>query len=358
MTDDKKPALPAPMPQAQMSEAKVGMTENWGLVGHEWAVDMLRQQILHDSVRHAYLFSGPPGLGRRTLALRFAQALTCATPAAPAVPCGACRTCKQIEAMQYTDLVVVQAEKEGGTLTVDKIRAVQQSLVLKPYQGNYRLALFLRFQEANASAANALLKTLEEAPPHAILILTADSAEQLLPTIVSRCEILRLRLLPVEAVEAALKARRADDAQARLLAHLSGGRPGYAFHLLDDPSTLDFQRERLDDLHRLLSATRVEKFAYAGKLTDRRNEARERFRDTLLIWLTYWRDVLVSASGSSSPLVNVDRLGEIEALADRLGLASARKMIDAAEKAVEQLEKNVNPRLLVEVLLLDLPKLP
>ena len=355
MMDNEKPALPAPVPQAQVSEMQAHATENWGLVGHEWAVDMLRQQILHDSVRHAYLFTGPPGLGRRTLGLRFAQALTCATPVAPAVPCGACRTCKQIEAMQYTDLAVVQAENEGGTLKVEQIRLVRQSLVLKPYQGNYRLALFLRFQEANASAANALLKTLEEAPPHAILILTADSAGQLLPTIVSRCEILRLRPLPVEAVESALKAHRADVPQARLLAHLSGGRPGYAFRLLGDPSTLDFQRERLDDLHRLLSATRAEKFAYAAKLTDRRNEARERFRDTLLIWLTYWRDVLLSASGSSAPLVNVDRLGEIKALAARLGLPSARRMVEAAEKTVEQLEKNVNPRLLSEVLLLDLP---
>ena len=84
---------------------------------------------------------------------------------------------------------------------MEQIRSVRQSLSLKPYQGKYRVALFLRFQEANPNAANALLKTLEEAPAHVILLLTADTAEQLLPTIVSRCEILRLRPLPVEVVE-------------------------------------------------------------------------------------------------------------------------------------------------------------
>ncbi|KAF0107562.1 MAG: DNA polymerase III subunit delta' [Anaerolineaceae bacterium] len=331
-------------------------TNNWGLLGHEWAVDMLRQHILHDSARHAYLFVGPPGVGRRTLALRFAQALTCPAPAAPAIPCGACRTCKQIEAMQYADLTVIQAEKEGGVLKVEQVREVQHSLALKPYQGKYRVALFLRFQEANANAANALLKTLEEAPAHAILILTADTTEQLLPTIVSRCEILRLRPLPVEAVEAALKGRGSGDAQSRLLAHLSGGRPGAAFRMMGDPSALDFRNERLDDLQRLLSATRVEKFAFAEKLTNRKKEAEERFRDTLLIWLSFWRDVLVSASGSSAPLVNVDRAAQVESLAKQLGLAGARRMVETADKAVEQLEKNVNARLLAEVTLLDLPK--
>jgi DNA polymerase-3 subunit delta' len=340
------------------------MNANWDILGHEWAVDMLQQHILHDSLRHAYLFAGPPGVGRRTLALRLVQALNCPQPVSPAIPCGTCRACKQIEAMQFADLTVVQAEKEGGVLKVEQVREVRQTLVLKPYQGKYRVALFLRFQEANPSASNALLKTLEEAPSHATLILTADNVEQLLPTIVSRCEILRLRPLPVETVEAALKSRgtstslsaSANNESARLLAHLSGGRPGAAFRMLADSSTLEFRQKRLDDLQHLLPASRVEKFAYAEKLTDRKKEAEERFRDTLFVWLSFWRDVLVSASGSSAPLVNVDRLAEIEALAARLGLPAARQVVEATETAIERLEKNVNARLLAEVTLLDWPK--
>ncbi len=328
---------------------------NWNLLGHEWAVEMLRGQLRRGALSHAYLFTGPAGVGRRTLALRFAQALLCPNPASPGEPCGTCRTCKQIEAMQYADLTVVQAEKEGGILKVEQVREVRQLLSLKPYQSEYRLALFLRFQEANAGAANALLKTLEEAPQHAILLLTADTTEVLLPTIVSRCQVLRLRPLPVETVEAALKERGADEQSARLLAHLSGGRPGAAFRLKSDPEALDFRRQRLDELHKLLSASRVEKFAYAKKLTDRRNEARERFRETLLVWLSYWRDVLVAASGASAPLVNVDRAAEIESLARKLGLETARRLVESADNAIERLKMNVNARLLAEVTLLDWP---
>src|SRR5690242_17813200 len=196
---------------------------NWNLVGNEWAVDMLKKHIINGTTRHAYLLAGPPGLGRRTLALRFAQALNCPTPVAAGIPCGKCRDCKQIAAMRHADLTILQAESEGGTLKVDQIREARRGLTLKPYQAKYRVALFLRFQEANDNAANALLKTLEEAPSYAVLILTADNPEQLLPTIVSRCEVLRLRPLSIEEVQAALEARGLGVDQAKLISHISGG---------------------------------------------------------------------------------------------------------------------------------------
>ena len=328
---------------------------NWGLLGHEWAVEMLKQHLTHDSVRHAYLFSGPPGLGRRTLALRLAQALNCPQPVAPGEPCGVCKTCQQIERMQYADLAVIQAEKEGGTLKVEQIRAIRQSLVLKPYQGSYRVALLLRFQEANANAANALLKTLEEAPSYVVLILTADTPEQLLPTILSRCEVLRLRPLPVERVEGYLQEHGADPESARLLAHISGGRPGYALRMMHDQESLDFRAKRLEDLQTLLQSNRRARFAYAEKLTDRKNEARERFRETLLLWLSFWRDVLLCRAEAQTPLTNVDCTEGIEELAGKLTLAQARGLVAQAEEAIDQLERNVNPRLLAEVLMLDWP---
>ena len=334
------------------------MTDNWNILGHEWAVDMLRQHAAHDEIRHAYLFSGPPGLGRRTLALRLAQALNCTKPLAPGVPCGLCRDCKQIDAMQHPDMNVIQAldgdnqPKEGGTLKVDQIREVQRSLSLKPYQAKYRVALFLRFQEANDNAANALLKTLEEAPAHAILLLTADTPEQLLPTIISRCEILRLRSLPIEAVVADLIYRGVDEERARLLAHISGGRPGYARRLVDDVSLLEKRDERLNDLQSLLPAARVEKFSYADKLS----KDKDAMRQAITIWLSYWRDVMLRVAGSETPLINVDRNMEIEFLAGRMNLSTARRVVSDLENALEKMDRNVNSRLLAEVLLMDWPK--
>lgn len=328
------------------------MTDNWNLLGHEWAMDMLRQHVTRHEIRHAYLITGATGLGKRTLALRLAQALNCEKPISAGVPCLICRTCKQIESMAHPDLTIIQAEDEGGTLKVDQIREIQRTLNLKPYQSNYRVAIFLRFHEANDSAANALLKTLEEAPAHAVLILTAENPEQLLPTINSRCEILRLRPLPIESITNDLMQKGLDEDRARLLAHISGGRPGYARKLMDDVTLLEKRDEQLNDLQTLLPAPRIEKFSYADKLS----RDKDLMRKTILVWLSYWRDVLLRVAGAETPLINIDRNMEIEFLAGRLDLTSARKIVSNLEATLEKMDKNVNARLLAEVLLLDLPK--
>ena len=340
------------------------MTNNWNLTGHEWAVDMLKHQVAQGEVRHAYLFCGPPGLGRRTLALRLAQALNCETPVAPGTPCGACRNCKQIEVMRHPDLSIIEPtikEPEtkklipglNGEIRIDQIRELQKAINLKPYQAKYRVLIFLRFNQSNDQAANALLKTLEESPAHAVLILTTNVPETLLPTIISRCEVLRLHPLPISAIESDLLARGVDSERARLLAHISGGRPGYARSLVDDVTLLEDREERLNDLQTLLHASRVEKFSYADKLS----KDKDVMRQVILIWLSYWRDVLLRTAQAGTPLTNVDCNMEIEFLAGHLDLHSARRVVVDLEAALEKLDRNVNPKLLAEVLLLDWPKI-
>jgi DNA polymerase III subunit delta' len=335
----------------------------WGVLGHEWAARMLQQHIARQEVRHAYLFTGPSGVGRRTLALRFAQALNCTEPPAPGQSCGGkCRTCRQIEQMQHPDLSIVQAENEGGTLKIDQIRALQHTLSLAPYQARYRVALMLYFDGANANAQNALLKTLEEAPEKVILLLTADSAENLLPTIVSRCEVLRLHPLQVERLAEALHERWSLPVEeSRLLAHLSSGRPGYALRLHNDPASLEQRRGWLDSLQELLSSPRRLRFAYAEKLLSKRGrdfaKSRETLRQVMQVWLSFWRDLLLSTAGSTVPLVNLDRENEIRRLAELLDLHTARACTEALEKSLSLLDNNINPQLLLEVLLLDWPRL-
>lgn len=324
----------------------------WDLVGHQWAVHLLQGHLVKKAMRHAYLFTGPDGVGRRTLALRFVQAMNCPSPLVPGQPCRACRTCRQIEEMQFPDLVVTTTD-ESGSLKVDQVRELQHGLALSPYQAEYKVALLLDFQDATPSASNALLKTLEEPPPQVVMILTADSVEALLPTIVSRCEVLRLRPLPVEQVQAWLVEKAGLEVdQAALLAHLSGGRPGDAWRLFEHPERVAQHRQYLDDLHTLLGSSLVERFAYAEALA----KDKATMRQVLQVWLSYWRDVLLSVTGASAPYANLDRASEIEKLGGRFSLSVVRQVITQLDRIRVMLDANVNPKLAAEVLLLDLPR--
>ena len=166
---------------------------SWNVWGHEWAEALLKKHIAGNLTRHAYLFTGAPGIGRRTLALAFVKALYCQNPPEPGEFCGSCRNCKQLDKLQHTDLFIGQAAAPGETLKIDTVREIQHNLNMQPYAAPWRTALFLRFEEANINAQNALLKTLEEPAPLSKLLLTASNENALLPTISSRCEVIRLR---------------------------------------------------------------------------------------------------------------------------------------------------------------------
>jgi DNA polymerase-3 subunit delta' len=257
--------------------------------------------------------------------------------------------------MQHPDLLLVKADEVGGTLKIDQVREVQRGLALAPYESPYKLALFLRFEQANPNAANALLKTLEEPPPQVILILTARDTETLLPTIVSRCEVIRLRPLPLQEVSQGLQEIWGiPEDEVNLLAHLSNGRPGYAAWLYQNPEHRERRAEWLSDHQRLLSENRVERFHYAENLSKDKTE----FLQIIQTWLTLWRDVMLKTSGAQTPITNLELENDIEQLANSTNLDTAKQMVANLELTQSQLERNTNARLTAEVLLINLPFIP
>jgi len=331
---------------------------NWGMIGHEWAVQILRQHVSQDNLRHAYLLTGPQGVGRRTLALRFAQAINCLQTNIEGDPCGSCRACQQIEKMQYPDLSIVQAEQMSGTLKVDQVRELQHSLALAPYEARHRVAILLRFEEAHPSAANALLKTLEEPPGQTILLLTASDSESLLPTINSRCEILRLRPVSFEQTAQGLQQYwQVPSDQSQLLAHISGGRPGYALRLYQQPELLEERLKWLDTLQEILPANRGERFAVIDSLTKNRDSAKENVRQMLNTWLPLWRDVMLFSAGSTAPILNPDQDNLIQAIVAAIDLTTAQQCLARIEHTLTILEHNANTRLAAEVLMLNMPRI-
>ncbi len=330
-----------------------------GVFGHEWAIDLLTGALSNDRLSHAYLLTGPAHIGKTTLARAFAQTLNC--EAGGLAPCQACRSCQLIGNDRHPDVRLIRPELAASgrkeTLRIEQVRNLQKALALAPYEARYQVAILTRFHRASLGAANALLKTLEEPPERVIIILTADLADSLLPTIVSRCQSLSLRPLPLDQVESALLERwEATEDRARQLAHLSGGRLGLAVRLLSDPHLFSQHQEQLDALESLLHQDRTGRFLYADRMTRKRRGTA--VVDTLELWLGWWRDVVLIAGGEQHapfPITNVDRIERITEVAKQCGLQTACSAVRSIQRTIWQLERNANTRLAIEVLMLNLP---
>jgi DNA polymerase-3 subunit delta' len=329
----------------------------WDLIGHEWAVDLFRRHLSQDRTRQAYLICGPDGVGKRTLAVGLASALSCLNPPSPGESCGDCRACRLIAEGTYPDLHQIEADRIGGVLKVEQIRELQRKLALAPFEGRWRIALLLRFHEANASAANALLKTLEEPASRAILIVTARSPESLLPTIVSRCEMVALRSVPTSEITEGLKARGVEAQRASLAAALSGGRPGKAILLAGDDRALTRRRQLVDDLRSLLRASLIERFRYVEKLWQGREtgDRRESGIEILDTWLAIWRHVMHRSYGADGTSGDIEQDELIQGISRSLQPDQVLSAVEATQYTLEGISRNANLRLAFETLMLDLP---
>jgi DNA polymerase-3 subunit delta' len=325
----------------------------WNIIGHEWAVKLLRGHVQNNSLRQAYLFTGPRGIGKNKLAVNFIQAIFCQSGDEPAEPCLVCRTCKRIQDLQHPDLYPVVLEQDSTQIKVDQIRELVHNLSLSPYEAEHKVGLLINLEYANTHTQNALLKTLEEPPDPVILVLTASSDESVLDTITSRCEEIKLTTVPLETTARGLvKLYQLEEDQASFLAHISGGRPEQALQYYRDPKALTFRQQLLDDHLEILKANSVQRFAYAAKASEDPN----RLDNLLSTWLSLWQDVLNQAGKSQAPLKNVDRQHDIDLLVRAIDLPTASKALGLLKRAYELLGRNANQKLTLEDLLLQLPR--
>jgi DNA polymerase-3 subunit delta' len=319
------------------------------ITGHVWAKDLLKRQKDSDRVPQSLLITGPAQVGKSSLARYFAQYLNCR---GEAPPCGRCISCRKVISGNHPDIRIF--DDDNAPLKIDQVRGLQRELLLSPLEGPFRVALLCNFERATASAANALLKTLEEPAAPVVMILTAVDPGGLLPTIVSRCQILTLRPLPDSEIRETLQSRwQASPDQAELLAQLAAGRLGWAVRALEDEEFLERRASSLTDMLDLLTMPRAERLAYANVMS--RNVLA--LKAMLTLWLTIWRDLLLLKIESETRIINLDWQETLQDVARRSTLSQVEQMIFKLQAALLNLDRNVNPRLNLEVVLLKLPSI-
>lgn len=335
------------------------MDHNWNIIGHEWAVQYLHRSLANERATHAYVIAGLPNVGKTLLATRLAQALNCEQPNAP---CGDCRACRRIEKGSFPDVrstglqAQAAAQKPSESvkqrLGIDAIREWQADIALRPYEGRRRVFILHNAETLTDQAANAMLKTLEEPPPYATLILLANGTGDLLPTIASRCQALKLRPVPRHLIENALIERwNIAPADAHTVAAWSGGRMGWAVTVAQSPELLAARSEHLDALLDIGHQSLIDRFKWAEKIG---KGDKETVHATLELWQLWWRDVLLTAAGTPAGIINVDRADELQALA-KIPLPKIHAVLRSLGEATQQIKENVSPQLALEGVLLQLP---
>jgi DNA polymerase III delta' subunit len=357
---------------ARVSSAQGGCGLNrenaqWNIISHEWAVRALSRSIAANRMAHAYLLTGIHAIGKTTLARVYAQALQCSNVNRP---CGECNSCLKIARGSHPDVRVIEGvpvgfkfdertqipprtnDRERRILRIEQIRILQRDLALSPFESRYKVVILRRFEEANEEASNAFLKTLEEPPTHVQIVLTARDASLLLPTIVSRCQVLALRPIPAESIESVLIGKcKVDKKSARLLARLSAGQLGWAVRASADSTLVDARNEHLDELIASLSEGRAERLQRAEKIASDSLE----LPALLELWLGWWRDVLLMQNGDAARITNVDREKILHQQAERFSLQEVHHALKSVRETSRYLMQNVNARLAIENLLIGLP---
>jgi len=317
-----------------------------GIVGQEKPIESLKKAIERDQVAHAYLFEGAEGLGKKAIALKLASALVCNNKDKP---CGKCNSCIKVSTGNHPEIKIIEGQV---TIKVDEIRELIKDIQLKPYEGSRKVYIICDADKMNIQGQNALLKTLEEPPNYATLILLTTKGNSLLPTIVSRCQTIKLNPISLENIKSYLiNNKDIDSEKAQMLAAFSGGIIGRAVELLDNPD-FHVRREGVINLCKDLMTPKLLNILDQISFFEEQKPDIEEVLDLMISW---YRDLFVYKETRSLDLIiNVDKRDEIDFQVSGIDIKKVRDIILIIEGAKNNLKSNVQFHLNIEVMLLNI----
>ena len=320
------------------------------VVGHKDIIQYLHNAISEDRVSHAYILNGERGSGKKLLARLFAMTLLCEEHGPE--PCNHCHSCKQAESGNHPDIITVTHDKPN-TISVDDIRVqVNNTIDVKPYQGPYKIYIIPEADKMTVQAQNALLKTIEEPPKYAVILLLTENAELLLPTINSRCVMLKLRYIKDKLIKKYLMENlEIPDYKAEVCTAFAQGNMGKAIMLANSDHFNEIREEAIQLLKYINEMELSEIVDAVSHISVYKLEITD-YLDIIMIW---YRDVLMyKATKDLDKVVFKDQIKYIKEQAQKSSYEGIELILESLEKAKTRLKANVNFDLVMELLFLTI----
>lgn len=339
----------------------------WRFCGNRHSVQKLHSAVVRRAPRHAFLLSGVPSIGKRTLATRFAQALLCEHPE-NGNPCFACGSCRRVLRDSHPDISIFSIEQQtrmagergskATTLTIETARSISAQAPLRPMNGDWRFVIVDDAELLLPDAQEALLKTIEEPPPFLVLLLVASDREAILPTIRSRCELFELGAVPISEIELFLAESGVDSSVATATAAFSNGAPGWAIRAVEDPLLIEESASVTEQAASWIDSTPFERVATALAMGDSMTKQRTENLAIIEASAGLWRDSLLVRSGNSDRIVYRAQADLTDRLAGSNELSELLAALSSVWTCLDDVRMNVRPRLALESMVLSWPKMP
>ena len=320
------------------------------IVGHEQIIEHLKTAIEMGKVSHAYILNGPDLSGKMMIAEAFARALLCEKQ--DPVGCGECRSCWQSDDRINPDIIYVKHDKPN-TISVDDIRTqLNNDIVIKPYSNQYKIYIVDEAEKMNQQAQNALLKTIEEPPAYAVIMLLTTNADSFLQTIRSRCITLNLKSVKNDVIKSYLMTeKKIPDYQADVCAAFAQGVVGKAIKLASSDDFNELKESALSLIKRLDDIDLYEMGEAIKQISDYKLQVQDYF-DLITVW---YRDVLyMKATNDVNGLIFKDEVYDIKKQASKHSYHGIETIIEALDKAKLRINANVNFDLVIELLLMTI----
>lgn len=344
------------------------MTQNgWRFCGNRQSVEKLRSAVVRRSPRHAFLLTGVSSLGKRTLAERFAQALLCQHPV-DGNPCFECGSCRRVLRGSHPDISHFSLERQsaqageragkGGNLTIETARSISAQAPLRPMNGDWRFVIVDDAEMLLPDAQEALLKTIEEPPPFLVLLLISADLEAMLPTIRSRCELFELGAVSLAEIETFLEETGIESELAGVAAAFSNGAPGWAIRAAEDTMLIEESAAIVEQAATWIGSSDFDRVATAFALSDVIPKQRTETVAVIEATAGLWRDSMLVRSGNSDRIVYRAHSDLTDRLAGSHELSELLTALSSVWTCLEDIRINVRPRLALESMVLEWPRMP